>query len=73
MGMVALRIPDKMRKEMDRIKINWSDYIRRSINEILESEKKRVLIQKLHAITKNQKPVKSGTAAMLIRHIRDNA
>ena len=45
MKMVALRIPDELKKEMARLKINWSDYLRRSISEALESEKKRSLFE----------------------------
>jgi len=72
MGMMTLRIPNEMRKEMAQIKINWSDYLRRSITEALESEHKRQMIQRVHQLLKNKKRLlPAGTASQLIRSMRD--
>ena len=72
MKMVALRIPDNLKKEMERIKMNWSDYIRDSIRAAVDSEKKRLLFARLHQIYKGRKRAKPGTAAGIIREIRDH-
>lgn len=70
--MFAIRIPDSMRRDMARVKINWSDYLRQSINEALESEKKRTWFQKLHALTRGKKRTRFGTAVKMLRQIRDH-
>lgn len=73
MGMIALRIPDQMKREMARIKLNWSDYLRRSISEALESKQKRELIEKVHKLLGHKKRVETGTAAHIMRMMRDRA
>ncbi|MBI2119183.1 MAG: hypothetical protein HYT97_06105 [Elusimicrobia bacterium] len=69
--MFALRIPEPMKKEMSKIPLNWSDYLRSSISEALESQKKRNLFKKLHNLAQNSPNSKKGTAARIIRQIRD--
>lgn len=73
MGMMALRIPNEMRRAMRYLKINWPDYLRESIKDALGSEKKRDLIQRLHRLVGRSRQVKSGTAAMIIRRLREHA
>lgn len=73
MTTVAFRIPDEMKKQMDHAKINWSDYVRHAIGEVLHSQKKRDLMQKLHGLSQNQPRVKAGTAVKILRHMRDHA
>lgn len=71
MKMFALRIPEDMKREMRRVKINWAEYIRRSIDEVLKSQKRRTLIERFRRMTEGNKPTPSGTAASLIRQMRD--
>jgi hypothetical protein len=72
MASMAIRIPNDMKKEMARLKINWSHYLRQSISEAIESEKKRAIIGRIHKYLKNAPLVKSGTSARIIRHLRDH-
>ena len=71
MASIAIRIPDTMKKEMGRHKINWSDYLRQSIQEALESEKKRGMFERLHRLLGPKVRNPRGTAAGLIREMRD--
>lgn len=73
MSMYAIRIPEPLRKEMNHIKINWSDYLRNSITEAIEAEKKRTLIGRIHLLNKKSPPVKSGTSLSIIHSIRRHA
>ena len=72
MGMVAFRIPNEMKEQMDRADINWSDYIRRAINEALQSKQKRELIRKIHAVT-GVKKAKAGSSVKILRKLREHA
>lgn len=71
MASIAIRIPNVMRKEMARLKINWSEYLRQSIQEALESENKRAMFQRLHRLVGPKVRSRAGLAAMLVREIRD--
>lgn len=72
MSMFALRVPDAVRKQMESIKINWSEYLRQSILEAIHSDRKRAMIAKLRKLTGKNKPTEAGTAASIIRQIRDH-
>lgn len=73
MTTVAFRIPDEMKKKMDKTDINWSDYVRHAIGEALHSQTKRELIRKIHGLSAGRKGVKQGTAVKILRHLRDHA
>jgi hypothetical protein len=73
MGMIAVRISDRLKQEMDRVHINWSDYLRKSIEEAVASRHKRTLIQKIHRTLGGFNSTKHGTAARIIRSIRRHA
>jgi Arc/MetJ-type ribon-helix-helix transcriptional regulator len=72
MTTIALRIPSEMKKEMDSFNMNWSEYIRQAIQEVLTSRKKRQLIQEIQKITGEQKRFPKGTSVSLIREMRKN-
>jgi hypothetical protein len=73
MSVVSVRVPrelkEKMRKYRD--KINWSEEIRRFIeNKILEAERENTL-SKLEELIKQLPTVPRGTAARYVRKERD--
>jgi hypothetical protein len=73
MSVVSVRVPrelkEKMRKYRD--KINWSEEIRRFIeNKILEAERENTL-SKLEELIKQLPSVSRGTAARYVREDRD--
>ena len=69
---VAFRIPDEMKKEMDQVDVNWSEYVRQAIQEALKSAKKRDLLRKVRQLTIRQNKIPKGTAAFMIREIRQH-
>ena len=73
MAVIALRIPDKMKQDMTRVKLNWSEYIRVAIEEVLTSQKKRKLLEKLTQLTRGHLKPSPPHATRLIREIRDHA
>ena len=66
----ALRIPEDMKREMEKLDVNWSLYIRQSIRELLASEKKRKMMAKIQKMTSEHK-AEEGTAVDLIREVRE--
>jgi len=72
MTSMAIRIPGEMKKEMSRLKINWSHYLRQSIREALASEKKREWIKRMQKLLRKTPPAPRGTAAQIIRQMRDH-
>lgn len=70
MSMVTFRIPDELRQEMGRVKINWSAYVRQAISEVVESQRKQRLIRAFHLAVSPKTRPPSGTAAAIIRAIR---
>lgn len=72
MSMLAIRISTALKKEMNRTKINWSEYLRQSISEALDSERKKRFFQKVHGLGVRRAKTSRGTAAFLIRHMRDH-
>ncbi len=74
MSMVAFRIPDEMKEQMDKAGINWSEYIRRAINEALHSQTKRALMSQIHGWAQDRKKkVPAGSSVKIIRQMRDHA
>ncbi|OGR84967.1 MAG: hypothetical protein A2901_06925 [Elusimicrobia bacterium RIFCSPLOWO2_01_FULL_54_10] len=71
MKMFAIRIPEEMKRQMSRIKINWAEFLRGSITEALQSDKKRSMILKFRHLTEHSKPTGAGTAAGILRQMRD--
>lgn len=74
MSVVSVRVPrelkEKMRKYRD--KINWSEEIRRFIeNKILEAERENTL-SKLEELIKQLPTVPRGTASRYVREDRDS-
>lgn len=73
MGILAIRIPDHLKAMMEKTGINWSEYLRNSIRDALESRRKRKMMQKIHALTEGQGKAKVGTAARIVRSLRNHA
>ncbi len=71
MSVITFRVPNLLRKQMAKVKINWSEYVRRSISEVLESDTKRALIRKMHALHPKKGAPSRGTAESIIRSIRN--
>jgi len=70
MTTIAFRVPVDLRQQMLTVKINWSEYIRRSIQEAIASERKRHWFSQLKQKTRQH--TSEGTAARIIRSMRDD-
>jgi hypothetical protein len=73
MSVVSVRVPRELKEKMQkyRDKINWSEEIRRFIEDkILEAERENTL-SKLEELIKQLPTVPRGTAARYVREDRD--
>jgi len=74
MSVVSVRVPRELKEKMQkyRDKINWSEEIRRFIeNKILEAERENTL-SRLEELIKQLPTVPRGTAARYVREDRDS-
>ncbi len=72
MSVITFRVPDSLRKRMMKVKINWSDYVRRAIAEALDTDTKKELLKKVRQLNKGRS-VPKGFSEQLIRNMRDRA
>jgi hypothetical protein len=71
MKIVAVRVPEKIKKKMKEVPENWSEYLRHAIEErIMQDERKKILKELKEIFAKIPKTPK-GTAAKSIREDRD--
>jgi len=54
---ITVKVPQSMRREMKKIDLNWSQYIRECLQNRIDEQKKREAFEKLDEIRKRSKPV----------------
>lgn len=64
---VTVRVPKELKKQMERIRINWSEYIRQAIEKRIELEEAKKASAKLDEIRRRAKPVSTGEIVAWIR------
>jgi len=67
---ISFRVPKEIKEEMDKIKINWSDYLREMIKKKIKEVKRLEAARKIDEI---RKKTKKGVfdAAKSVRKDRD--
>ncbi len=68
--LVVIRVPKKLKEEMKKININWSEYLRRQIEERIRKEKLKKLWKEIEEI-KNKIPP-SPTKDFSVKSIRED-
>jgi hypothetical protein len=53
---ITVKIPKTMKKDMKKIELNWSQYIRECLQDKIDEQKKREAFEKLDQIRKRSKP-----------------
>ncbi|MGQ4892109.1 MAG: hypothetical protein ACP6IP_06430 [Candidatus Njordarchaeia archaeon] len=67
---VVIRIPNELKKEMKKIKINWSEYLREKIRERIRKEKLKQIWDEIEELKKLIPP--SPTKDFSTRSIRED-
>ncbi len=68
--MIAVRIPEKLKEEMKKYDLNWSEIIRRAIEEEIRRIKMEEAFKKIIEVRERSKPVKKGELDAWIREDR---
>ncbi len=53
---INIKIPRTMKKDMKKIELNWSQYIRECLQDKIDEQKKKEAFEKLDQIRKRSKP-----------------
>jgi predicted DNA-binding protein len=72
MKIVAIRVPEETKKKMKEVPEDWSDYLRKVIEERVNMEERKRLLREIRELLKDVPKARKGTAAKIIREIRDS-
>ncbi len=71
MKIVAVRVPEEVKKRMKEVPEDWSRYLRSMIEERLRKEDQKNLLKRLDRIMEGLPRPPKGTGAKSIREDRD--
>lgn len=71
-SVITVKVPKEMKRKMDEFKMNWSDYIRKSIESKIQETELRKASQKLDEIRSNSKSVSTKQLVSWIREDRED-
>ena len=69
-NVVTVRVPSELKKKMKQVKVNWSEYIRASIQRKIEEQRLRAASAKLDEVRMRTKPVPTKELVSWIREDR---
>lgn len=72
MKIVAVRVPEEIKKKMKDVPEDWSGYLRRAIEDRINMEERKRILREVKELLKDIPKAPKGTAAKLIREIRDS-
>jgi len=72
MKIVAVRVPEEIKKKMKEVPEDWSDYIRKAIEDRINLEERKRIAKEIKWLLKDVPRAPKGTAAKLIREMRDS-
>jgi chemotaxis regulatin CheY-phosphate phosphatase CheZ len=73
MKIVAVRVPEEIKKKMKEVPVDWSEYIRKAIEDRIDIEERKRILREVKELLKDVPKAPKGTAAKLIRETRDSA
>ncbi len=47
---ISLRVPEKLKEEMSKVDVNWSDYLRKAIEDKISKEKMKKIWSEIEDI-----------------------
>jgi conjugal transfer/entry exclusion protein len=69
-AVITVKVPQALKKDMQKIDVNWSQYIRECLQNKINEQKKREAFHKLDEIRKRSKPVTNEEILSWIREGR---
>ena len=70
-NVITVKIPSELKKEMKQVKVNWSEFIRDSIQKKIDEQKLRSASAKIDEVRTRTKPVPTEELASWIREDRE--
>jgi Arc/MetJ-type ribon-helix-helix transcriptional regulator len=70
-NVITVKIPSELKKKMKQIKVNWSEYIRDSIQKKIDEQKMKAASAKLDEVRARVKPVPTEELVSWIRESRE--
>ena len=70
-NVITVKVPIELKKKMKRVKVNWSEYIRSSIQKKIEEQRLKDASAKLDEVRKRAKPVPTEELVSWIREYRE--
>jgi len=71
LSVITIRVPDDLRKRMRRVKVNWSEEIRRFIAQRVEEEERKENLERAIKMLRGRKGVEKGFSAASVREDRE--
>ncbi len=68
---IGVRIPKRLKEEIEKLGINYSEEIRQYLEKRVREERARRIIARIEALRKKIKPIEENLSAKLIREDRD--
>jgi len=72
MKIVAVRVPEEIKKKMKEVPEDWSEYIRKAIEDRIEREKNKEILKKLKKRWKDMPKTPEGFSTKSIRQDRNS-
>ena len=71
---ISIRIPKKLKEKIDSLRdmVNWSDEIRRFLEEKVKEYHRKKVLNEIHQLIESLPEAKVGTAADYVRDDRDS-
>lgn len=72
MEVISFRIPKELKKSVKELEINWSEEVRRFIEDKVKEYKRKRALEEIDSMLKNVPPSEKGTASRYVREDRDS-
>jgi len=72
MDVISFRLPEKVKAEMKKIDINWSEEMRKFIERTVRDYKRKQSIKKIDSLLEILPRTNKGTASKYVREDRDS-
>ena len=72
MEVISFRIPKELKKSVNELEINWSEEVRRFIEDKVKEYKRKRALEEIDSMLKNVSTPEKGTASRYVREDRDS-
>jgi post-segregation antitoxin (ccd killing protein) len=70
-NVITVKVPSELKKKMKQVNVNWSEYIRESIQKKIEEQRMKAASAKLDEVRARVKPVSTEELMSWIREDRE--